>query len=540
MMSSRREVLAALLGLPLAALDLGCRRRVLPPGEIVGADVTSGHLIRGDLPPLGDPSSHVPVLIIGAGISGLGAAWRLAAVRDLPVTMVELESEVGGTARCGKNAVSQYPWAGHYIPMPSNSNPALVRLLREMDVIEGVDALGDPVAREQFLVTEPEERVFYQGRWHEGIVAREAIGEADAAEMDRFHRLIDSWVERRDGQGRRAFASPMSKGSDDSDVTALDKISMATWLDQNNLRSSHLRWFVDYACRDDYGCTLDNTSAWAGIFYFASRQNKAAGSSAPLLAWPEGNGAIARHLAAKTRSSIRTGELACDVVPSEDHVDVVLVDARSKSARTIRADRVILAVPRFIASRLLRPWRHNPPADLREFETSPWLVANLTLRDRPKNVGFVPAWDNVIYQSPSLGYVLATHQRGRSFGPTVFTYYYALTDSDPRRAREKLFTASRDEWVEVVLRDLSVAHSDIFDLTQKVDLYRWGHAMVRPRPGFVWGQARRHAAGPFFGRVHMAHTDLSGVALLEEALTHGVRAAEEVLRGQGRLVDTWL
>jgi len=56
--------------------------------------------------------------------------------------------------------------------------------------------------------------------------------------------------------------------------------------------------------------------------------------------------------------------------------------------------------------------------------------------------------------------------------------------------------------------------------------------MVRPRPGFVWGAARQAAARPR-GGIHFAHSDLSGVALFEEALDQGVRAAEEVLAARG-------
>jgi hypothetical protein len=52
--------------------------------------------------------------------------------------------------------------------------------------------------------------------------------------------------------------------------------------------------------------------------------------------------------------------------------------------------------------------------------------------------------------------------------------------------------------------------------------------MVRPRPGFVWGGARQAAIQPYRG-IHFAHSDLSGIALFEEAFAHGVRAADEVL-----------
>ena len=57
---------------------------------------------------------------------------------------------------------------------------------------------------------------------------------------------------------------------------------------------------------------------------------------------------------------------------------------------------------------------------------------------------------------------------------------------------------------------------------------RWGHAMIHPRPGFIWSEARRKAAHDYRG-IHFAHTELSGVALMEEAFYHGLRAAEEVL-----------
>jgi len=57
---------------------------------------------------------------------------------------------------------------------------------------------------------------------------------------------------------------------------------------------------------------------------------------------------------------------------------------------------------------------------------------------------------------------------------------------------------------------------------------RWGHAMIRPRPGFMWGAARREAAKPYRG-IHFAHSELSGVALFEEAFDSGLRASNEIL-----------
>lgn len=85
-----------------------------------------------------------------------------------------------------------------------------------------------------------------------------------------------------------------------------------------------------------------------------------------------------------------------------------------------------------------------------------------------------------------------------------------------------------DHWTDIVLSDLHTAHLDIGSLVERVDVMRWGHAMVTPGVGFISSEERREAAGPF-GAIHFAGTDLSGVALMEEAFDHGIRAAREIV-----------
>src|SRR5262249_54974900 len=94
-------------------------------------------------------------------------------------------------------------------------------------------------------------------------------------------------------------------------------------------------------------------------------------------------------------------------------------------------------------------------------------------------------------------------------------------------------------WADVVLTDLRPAHTTVRGFVERLDVMRWGHAMVRPRPGFVWGGARAAAKKPYRG-IHFAHSDLSGLGLCEEALYHGVRAAEAVLAARGMPVASIL
>ena len=84
----------------------------------------------------------------------------------------------------------------------------------------------------------------------------------------------------------------------------LSEVSFADWLRQKGFTSERLFWFCDYACRDDYGLKLEQTSAWAGLFYFCSRVRKSGAESQPFITFPEGNGRFVRHLQEKAGQNV--------------------------------------------------------------------------------------------------------------------------------------------------------------------------------------------------------------------------------------------
>ena len=526
---SRRELLATFLGAPIAIA--ACREttvRRFPEGGIVGQNVDLGHLLRQgktfEIAP--EKWETTKVAIVGGGVAGLSAAWKLSKEHFDDFVLLELETEIGGTSRSGSATSVGYPWGAHYLPVPFKENTELISLLEEMALIEGRAANGDLLIKEQFLCREPEERVFYKGRWYEGLYLHAGESAEDKRQLAEFQKQIDFWVNWHDGKARRAFVVPVANCSDAAEVVALDRVSFSDWLRQNNFTSERLIWYCDYACRDDYGLKLKQTSAWAGLFYFCSRVRTSGAESQSFITFPEGNGRFVNHLLDHVKGRVRRSHAVVAMIPNDKGVDVISLDGGE--LRGFRCEKVIYASPMFTAPYVIRGFNENAPFAANEFQHNAWFVANLFLKDRPAARiarDFPLAWDNVFYESPSLGYVNATHQKGIDYGPTILTYYYPMCHEE--NARTKLFNYEWRELADVCLTDVARAHPDIYDVCERLDIMRWGHAMISPRPNFIWSGVREKATQPW-RNIHFAHTDLSGIALFEEAFYHGLRTAEEV------------
>ena len=533
---TRREVLSAAAGAALAAFLPGCaesRRRI--EGRIVDASDARGHLLRGT-PPTGAPTSvtETALVVVGAGVAGLSAAWkaRRAGLEDLLV--LDLEDRPGGTAGGGTTAGVPHPWGAHYVPCPTREQRTLCELLLEEGVVRGFDAEGRAIPVEDHLCRAPQERLFEAGQWHEGLWPRALATDEDDRQWTRFQAEVAALAARRDREGRRAFAIPLERSSRDPDLQALDAVPMSRWLLERGLTSPRLRWTVEYACRDDFGASLEETSAWAALHYHAARIAVPGDEPRPFLTWPQGNGFLVDRLARPLGDRLKTGTLVVAVEPERDRVVVRRLDLATGALHEVRARRAIVAVPRFVARRVVRGLPEVPGAAF-----SPWVVANLHLSEAPRSLGFPLAWDNVIAGSESLGYVVATHQSDRAARDTVLTWYRPFPGADPAASRTAIAAAPWERWRDAVLADLVPAHEDLLDVLLSIDVRRFGHGMPRPRPGFVRGEARAALARPF-GPVHFAGAETAGLPLFEEAQWSGVRAAEEALAALGRPFESSL
>ncbi|MDF1485579.1 FAD-dependent oxidoreductase [Ramlibacter sp. H39-3-26] len=537
-MTLRRRALLAGAG---AAALAGCGPAREIAGDFNGTAVERGHALRDvrGWPPA-TVARRAQVLVAGGGIAGLAAAraLRQRGVDDFAV--LEMEDHAGGNSRAGSVNGIACPLGAHYLPVPGDDAHEVQDLLEELGLRRRV--AGRWVYDERTLCHSPQERLYFQGAWQEGLLPWLGVGAATLAAYRRFAARVEAL--RREAR----FAMPALRAPVLPLHLALDAQTFDAWLAAEGFADPQLRWYLDYCCRDDYGAGSACVSAWAGIHYFASRHgfHVPGGSGAQegddpeagLLTWPEGNGWLARRLAAPCGARIATGRTVLRIAETRAGVEVDAWDHATQQTERWRAGHCIVALPVFVAARVVQPAPDFLRAAAARTPHAAWAVANIRL-DAPlaDRAGAAPAWDNVLHGAPGLGYVDARHQSlDPRPGPTVLTWYQALGTAP--EARRMLLERPWGAWRDAILAELAAPHPDIAERATRIEVTRYGHAMAVPVPGQLaflneigpqrlndkrWQLLKNEQSVPVPGTAHLsfAHADWAGYSVFEEAFTRG-------------------
>lgn len=541
----------ALLGIAAASTLAGCRpapdETAKITGDFVGDSHEAGHWLRDKKLPAydGSPVRKVNTLIAGGGVAGLSAARALRAQGVEDFVLLELESEAGGNARGGITKGIAHPLGAHYLPVPGDDTPEVQDFLEELGLRKRVS--GRWTYDEKALCHSPQERLFFNGTWQDGLLPTQGISNTTLQQYQRFAKSVTEW------QATGAFSMPLRDNFKKKlEFALIDTTLFATvfiaYLNQQGFTDPHLRWYLDYCCRDDYGAGIDTVSTFAGMHYFAARHGFHApgtqtNEQAGVLTWPQGNGFLTQALAASCKERLLGQQIVLRIEESKTGVIVDALHLPTRRVQRYLAQRCIVALPLHVASRVVI----NAPAFLKAAAAnvthSSWWVANIHI-DAPlhdNGQGAFPAWDNVIYGSQGLGYVDAMHQSTRvAPGETVLTYYKA--EGAGKVPRQALLQATWAQLRDQALADISTAHPDINRRAQHISISRYGHAMAVPTPQFMnktgtmplqnmhslLSKNKRYPARtmPATARLRFAHSDWSGYSVFEEAFTRGLHAAE--------------
>ena len=184
---------------------MDCRRKRsgASSGSFFDDGLPLGHRLRDRLPFAAPKTTvtKVPIVIVGGGMSGLSAAWRLNKKGFHDFVVLELEKTAGGNARSGENRSEPLSLGRALCARAESRGGVRARVIRGTRHVS-----RDGKYNERYLCFAPQERLFLYGRWQEGLEPEIAATRRDREQYRRFNDMIRE--QRATGQ----FTIPIEHG----------------------------------------------------------------------------------------------------------------------------------------------------------------------------------------------------------------------------------------------------------------------------------------------------------------------------------------
>jgi monoamine oxidase len=457
------------------------------------------------------PGVDEPVVVVGAGIAGLTAAWRLQQA-GIPVQLLEAQSRIGGRMLSlrGRFPDDQVVELGGEL---IDSNHTAIHGLAEELGIE----LDDLAETDAGIATD----VWYFGG------ARRSTAEV----VDAFRPIADQIardLETIGGDFDVTYRTPLGAAS-------LDRMSMAEWLD----RVGAAGWFrslLDVGYTTEYGLEIAEQSALNLLLWIDPEPDpfRIYGDSDERYHVRGGNDRIVQALADRVQSSIELNTTLEAVGRGADGRLVASV-VRGGTAREIRARHLVLTVPFTMlrdvgldvdlspAKRLaIDTMGYGTNAKLMiGFGSRPW-------RETHRSNGSIMA--DLPYQ---LVWETSRGQAGRSGILTNFTggrQGLAVGEGEPAMQATRVVAE-----LERVVPGVAAARADQPAVRFHWPTNPWVRASYTAfRPG-QWTTING-AAGEAEGQIHFAgeHCSIEAQGFMEGGCETGERVADEVMAALGR------
>ena len=299
---------------PVSAPRLS-RRRLLGTALAVGGHGLAPRLALGRP---GDPR----IAIVGAGIAGLTAAWQLRK-KGLKATVYEARGRVGGRMLSRVGMVEPGivdDFGGSFV---NTDHTDLRALLKEFD-----HSLYD-------RRTDPGRLDVRKTAW---FVDHRTVDEAEIADGLRLiaHQIVAD-AERVDADFDRL-------------APQFDRLTAKAYLDQHAglIRAPFARQLLENAIRSEYGAEPEQSSALQLLFLLPTVRGKAV----ELLAYSdeahvvrEGSGRLPERMAARLGEQVQLGMPLIALADAGRGYELTFAGGASDTARRVRADLVILALP---------------------------------------------------------------------------------------------------------------------------------------------------------------------------------------------------
>ena len=220
-----------LTGVGAALAGVGCQPQdalAHIEGGFSGIHVDHGHVLQdAKVWPAPSITRRTDVLIAGGGVAGLAAARALRQKGVEDFALLELEDTAGGNARAGLVGGIACPQGAHYLPLPSDDASEVQDVLEELGLRQRV--AGRWVYDERHLCHSPQERLFFNGIWQDGLLPLQGVGADTLAQYRQFSALV-AGLRQQVHWSMPASKSPVAKVK-----RALVAVTFIAYLNQHGL-----------------------------------------------------------------------------------------------------------------------------------------------------------------------------------------------------------------------------------------------------------------------------------------------------------------
>ena len=431
-------------------------------------------------------------MIVGGGISGLTAAYRL---QHLDVLPLEKEAHWGGNAYTMEYEGNAYGTGSAFIW----SNSQASTFARGI----GLDPL--PVNCPNGSIINGE---FVRDTWGDGLnqlpcppIVRDSFKKF-RKEMLAIH------LEKR---GLELYNAPSSSFM--------------------NLYAAEIKQWWDAFGRSNWGATSDETAAAIGIY--TVQEMEAMSAADHRLTWPGGIGALTKRLVEvlqpKLGDRMQLGATTVAVVPGKEDVQVTYV--AGGDLKTVSAKAVIMATPKFITRRIVEGLPEKQSRAMRQIRYAPYCAVNLIFDKPVFNQGYNTLCPGNTFTDFIVADWVIRKKSGYKRKYNILSCYTPLKEEE----RSALLTEEGARKIATnVLHDFQRLLPETNVDPVEVHIYRRGHPMYMSTPG-LYTQVQPLVRQPM-DRVFFANTDSEGPeSTTNEAIIAAGRAVRQV---EARLAGT--
>lgn len=496
---------------PDEVVEIHRERRAISRRQFVGASAAAAgaFLLEGCAPYLPRRGTG-PVLIVGAGIAGLTAGYRLRQA-GVPVRIMEAQDRVGGRMYSLRNHFAD----GQVVELGGELIDTEHETIRALAAELGIE-LDDLSTDDPALA---DETWFFHGRrW------------SDAEVVEAFRPIaarIEAELDTLTGDGDPTYRDP-------SGAERLDRTTISEWLDGAGA-SGWLRELLDVGYTTEYGLETDRQSALNFLLMIDHHPDpfRIFGSSDERFHVRGGNDRIPHALASRLEDAIETGTVL-EAVRARGDGGFTAAFRRGSGSFEVEADHLLLAIP----FTLLREVRLDVPLPevkrraIRElgygtnaklmvgFGARPWRTEHGSNGSVLTDLPFQLTWETSRLQPGSAG--VLTNFTGGEHGVKV----------GRGTAAEQAALLVRD--LERVFPGISAAREGAKEVRFHWPSHPWTRGSYASYLPGQW-TGIRGAEGEPVGRLFFAgeHCSLEAQGFMEGGCETGERAAAEILESLG-------